>query len=352
MAENKELLSWAGNQSNIVTGEGKLNKVLIPERDFDATDLPHHYKLEQKIDKMFKSWIMDGFRSSLIVGAWTRPVFVGGWSESGSWDTDVFNIQTPSLFIDLRFPKSRIDFSSKSDYGELSDLELRYLAQQHCFAGYTLIRDIEVEKILVPVATRHHAIDWNFHPDFPRLRPNRWRIELNSEESSFKEWCFANDEFGQAIYMERWTKLAESGGPHLAMKKKGDRIAILCICGNHFGYALDRREPLPSFAGAKGGGCAGLVDFAIQQKNRQKAIQMLSLEGSYGKIKDEHGNVNWKVLKSTIPWKENKPLIQNGDIEFKGNNIVWGNETWEVLENSFTTRELREIFYQISRSRL
>mmetsp|Transcript_31493 Transcript_31493/g.42648 ORF Transcript_31493/g.42648 Transcript_31493/m.42648 type:complete len:107 (-) Transcript_31493:5-325(-) len=76
------------------------------------------------------------------------------------------------------------------------------------------------------VIVRHHAIDWNFHPDYPRSRPNKWRVEMSPDGMSFKEWAFATDTFGQAVYMERWSRHNVQEGasstmtsPYLAMRR-------------------------------------------------------------------------------------------------------------------------------------
>lgn len=40
------------------------------------------------------------------------------------------------------------------------------------------------------VATRHHAIDWNYVGK-PRPRPNKWRVEMGPGGDIWKEWGFA-----------------------------------------------------------------------------------------------------------------------------------------------------------------
>lgn len=44
-----------------------------------------------------------------IAGAWRRPLFVGGWTHSDGFSSDgetTFNLQTPSVFLDMRIPKA------------------------------------------------------------------------------------------------------------------------------------------------------------------------------------------------------------------------------------------------------
>lgn len=96
------------------------------------------------------------------------------------------------------------------------DFELRLFARRHAFAGYTKIQPIrpigeqsaaappapkaittaargrEEEESAVGglVATRHHAIDWNYI-GIKRARPNKWRVEMDPRGDVWKEWGFA-----------------------------------------------------------------------------------------------------------------------------------------------------------------
>ena len=68
---------------------------MLPGVDYDArdnVDLPHTLK-SQGIDAVraaFRRWIAQGKRSDACVGAWARPLFAGGWSESTGVDTAVY----------------------------------------------------------------------------------------------------------------------------------------------------------------------------------------------------------------------------------------------------------------------
>lgn len=336
-ARNEELLGWGSKQGAILTGNGKLNKVMLPGRDYGEEDLPHYHKSRNSCWSTCDRWLTAGHRTDLVAGAWSRPLFCGGWGESGAWDTAVFNIQTPSIFVDLRFPHARPELSSRGGFATLSMDELRALSRQHCFAGFTLVRGSP------PVAHRHHAIDWNYHPSFPRARPNAWRIEAHPDRSSFKEWSVALDEHGQAVYMERWQRLPCSDGPFLALRRlapsKSD--AILCVAGEHFGFALDRPHPLPEYPEAKGGGCGNLADAAWKAGDRGRLEHLLQLQGSYGLVRG--GSRGWRILKSTWPWLEGSSLLDGKDaaveVHCRENDVpvqvLWRGETWEVLECSF-----------------
>lgn len=103
------------------------------------------------------------------------------------------------------------------------DLELRLFARRHAFAGYTRVALVcpasSATNSALPsgscssdtagregggvggvgrrrgdggglIATRHHAIDWNY-VGLPRPRPNKWRIEMGPGGDNWKEWGFA-----------------------------------------------------------------------------------------------------------------------------------------------------------------
>ena len=151
----------------------------------------------------------------------------------------------PARPIKLTTP-FRPDLSAAAGLHELSTDELRALSRQHAFAGYSRPeyltggvgtggqgeggsgvcggtddgRESAAEgggRVVADplVICRHHAIDWNYHPNFPRSRPNKWRVEMGPQGESFKEWGWALDEHGQSIYFERWQRLPNDGGTYI-----------------------------------------------------------------------------------------------------------------------------------------
>lgn len=204
-----QLLRWGSTQGHILTGGGILESRSIPGVDFKDEHLAHYW-LKQKVTKQkIREWLDKNSRSMSIVGAWDRPLFSGGWMESTEHDTESFNLQTPSMFIDMRIPKLRptAQAASRGDIASCSDYELRLLARQHCFSGYSFPEpDKSVEKSGALVFTRHHIVDWNYHPSFPRSRPNRWWVETKAPvdgeaTDSFKEFSTARDKFNNPVYM-------------------------------------------------------------------------------------------------------------------------------------------------------
>jgi len=372
-------LRWSATQGHILTGGGRLNEVFKTGRDFsaDGSELPHTLKARglPACRDTYRRWLSEGRRSQACVGAWSRPLFAGGWAESTDHDTAVFNLQTPSIFIDMRFPHALTAMYMPASFQECSLEQLRALSQQHCFAGYSLVEEHPAGSLnQLPICVRHHAIDWNYHPTFPRARPNKWRIETHpsGDGRSFKEWGFAQDPSNsQAVYFERWALLpcdgvsptsADDGlscsrGPCLALRRcagvDSDRDAFLVVIGDHFAYARDRTHPLPTFPGATAGGCANLAEAAYQTGDRAALLALLDLEGSYGRVTGAARA--WEIVQSTQPWRRGQSLFVAGECRpvfqpnaATGKNelslVEWGGASWEVLECNFTPAEVVALF--------
>ncbi|GAB5368677.1 hypothetical protein AAMO2058_001340100 [Amorphochlora amoebiformis] len=374
------LLSWGSTQGHILTGNGILTRYFKEGKHYTAPDdLPHTLKSTGEIQKVFRAWKQSGLDDPVLVGAWSRPLFSGGWKESTESDTVVYNLQTPTLFIDLRFPVLRPDLSKKQAFQDLSLDELRALSRQHCFAGYSLIQPSYMCKHILPpeingekggVCVRHHALDWNYHSEYERPRPNMWRFQMSKNGESFKEFSVAKDNHQQAVYMERWHRYPQGKGPFLAMRRTDGKVeSMLIVVGNHFAYARDRKHPLPDFTECvngvyekvKKGGCANLVDAAYHKirqnvepkeelKERAKIVQMLNMEGSYGKVYTDGQKVepSWKILKSTIPWREEKHLLSPNSsisLSFDLQTMTWAGVEFKIFENSFPKHALRALFF-------
>ena len=180
-------MDWSAKQGHILTGAGVLEQIYTaPAFPFSEEELPHYHKLrEGHIPRVFREWVQQGRRYPAVCGAWTRPLFVGGWDHSDNTSDqgeDVFNLQTPSLFIDIRIPremKSRL--RNVTGFESLTTDELSIFARRHAFAGYSLVQEEDGE----PVCVRHHAIDWNFVGKL-RSRPNKWRIEMREDGQVFR----------------------------------------------------------------------------------------------------------------------------------------------------------------------
>jgi hypothetical protein len=376
--EKMQLLSWSSKQGSILNGAGKLERRSKEGIDYKTQDLPHFHLRNGSTRKQFAEWLSSNQRAFDIVGCWSRPIFAGGWMESSSNDTEAFNLQTPSIFIDMRIPIHRPTHQLKlrKSLKCCSNDDLKLLARQHVFSGYSQpVFDSNNGPLHF---IRHHIIDWNYHPNFPRSRPNRWWVSHDAEQqkeihgetsvaTTFKEFSFINDEYGIPVYFERWQRRSNDskGKKYIAMrrqtgcpvkaKKLGLSIkpdATLVVVGNHFALAVDR-PPVNHLPGESGGGGPAHVDYALNVNNRNEAMNYLSLQGSYGNIFCSNSNSNlpsWCIMKSTHPWREGESIFQvNEELDLhwdrqKLSKIIWQGDEWDVLECSFTPRELIGIF--------
>lgn len=339
-------LDWTAKQGRILTGNNILSKCYQKGRDFEEEDLPHHHKSKGTSHTVFRQWAKERRSTDLIAGSWSRPLFSGGWEEDGPWATRVKNVQTPTLFIDMRIPRSRPEVLKRArSLDDLNLEQLRLLSRQHCFAGYSLVDGADADG---PVCIRHHSIDWN---PSPRRGPNKWRIDLKPDRSTFKEFCYATDKHGQAVYMERWQRMEDSDGPFLAMRKLEDEPGpdtILVIAGNHFSYIRDRRQQLPSFDDrARTPSLAQLVDEAVEAGNKATLCSYLDVECSAGVLMDIAGFPAWLIELSTFPWLEGKSLLSGRgpvricyDDQQRPSSARFDGCKWEILTCTFTRAEV------------
>ena len=232
-------LDWSHKQGRILTANGRANEYYAKE-DFTEKELPHYFLRSGETHTVFRQFTQEQ-KDSPICGAWSRPLFCGTWEHSTLAEETVYNVQTRSLFVDLRIPTTRswVLPSGATSLSSLSNEELRYYARQHVFAGFSRVTTEPDDDR--PVCVRHHCIDWNY-VGVPRSRPNKWWIETPNEGTApppmWKEWAYAVDENKQHYYMERWQRLENGGGNpgclRIALRKcpsEGDPDGVLVVVG-------------------------------------------------------------------------------------------------------------------------
>ncbi|KAL7543763.1 hypothetical protein ACHAXR_013061 [Thalassiosira sp. AJA248-18] len=388
----QHLLGWTAKQGRILTDTGNALRYYTKENGFPFSqqELPHHYLENGVSHSVFRKWANERrsfsedqqnincasllalppglkatmLQSSPIVGAWDRPLFAGKWEHSTNDEEIVYNIQTGTLFVDLRIPRSKPvkkweklgqQFNNHHQVLEsLSDQELRLYARQHVFGGYSMLT-MENAQTRRALCTRHHCVDWNYIRGKPRPRPNKWYIEPNSAtgpSNVWKEWSYSTDGNGQSYYYERWQRIHgdENGeGLSLAMRRKeSTQDGILVVVGDHFNYILERQLSGLEKAYAKANNLVDLVDSAIDNGDRETAISYLSLDGGHGKISS-----GWKIDCSIQSWNHGMNVFErigSGNIRVVGNNadpfwdVTIGDTSWEVYESSIrSATELEQL---------
>ena len=240
----EEVLKWSGRQSWILSGGGVAERVYA---SFGDEELPHHYVARcgaADSVKRFFDWRSSSERRWPLVGAFRRPLFFGGGDFTTEVEENCCNVQTSSIFVDVRIPTRRDAALSEA---KTKEERLRILSRQHAFAGITVYD--------APFATRHHLIDWNYlgrgvHAS-SRTRPNKWRVEA-LKNNTWKESSYARGDDNQSYYFELWRKRSKGAYEIALASLRGHCVFVLG--GDTFAYALDNRT-IPAR-----GSCAEAVD--------------------------------------------------------------------------------------------
>lgn len=386
-------LGWSAKQGRILTAEGLAAAYYTADRGFDfaETELPHYHLRQSRTSDgsdtraIFRQWRQqqgNTWNKAPVVGAWRRTLFYGAWECTTDADEDVYNLQTPSLFIDLRLPRTRLRSVDRVNVTCLDDLtgdDLRKFARQHVFGGYTVMQKVDATSDQSSndkgnahyplVCTRHHIMDWNF-TGTPRNRPNKWYVEVDDRQdppARWKEWAYAKNDHGQHYYCEWWESLLTAkdpdGGssiPCLALRQcptddpKAAADGLLIVVGSHFNYLFDHRTRSVADAMQPKGSLVETVDALLEDKDETMARAWLELRGGHGRITATAG---WKIDAATEFWKEGTLLFESrSDVQVVVSDddpqdldslacwhdhawVRWKGLRWEIVECSFPSAQ-------------
>lgn len=378
------LLDWTSKQGRILTGNGLAEKYYTAERGFPFQDdeLPHYHLVSNnnQTHAVFSSWAKaadekkeemksdddsGAWKKYPVCGAWTRPLFVGGFEHSTNENEIVFNVQTNTLFIDMRIPRlakqilpdknlllgEEADKSAETVLKTMSNEQLQLYARRHAFAGYTILDHYQKR----PVCTRHHCIDWNY-VGRGRNRPNKWFVEMHpNHNNTWKEWAFAQDDFGQHYYWERWERLANDAngdGLVIALRKHRESDTdmddgIIVVVGDHFNYIFARKLKGNENNYEKGN-LVDLVDAALKVDDRDSAELYVSIDAGHGTVSS-----GWVIDCALQYWKEGRSLFssENGTFVRDGTNmescdLTWNRSKWDVYESSLQSMDDMDFLFQ------
>lgn len=377
-------LNWSSKQVSLLTCSFQAESYYTEDNGypFRPEELPHHLLNRRLTVSQFQAWRQDQ-ASSPIVGAWKRPLFYSAFDHSSQEEESVFNVQTNTLFVDLRIPTSRnpliqsLRARNVKSWEGLDREELRLMARQHVFAGFSRVQETKNasdRSIVLPTqnkdppyphfCTRHHCMDWNYIGGPGRSRPNKWWIELSpSSPNVWKEWAYATDPAGQHYYCERWERLpgSDSSAPIVALRRVfreedgENRDGIIVVVGNHFNYCI---QVLPHTAtSVTGSSFIERVDNALDKEDDVYAARNLLCRLQAG-----HGHINsreWMIDEAIEFWKEGTPLWNpEKDLQITGYSIndcqlTWNGDIWEVFETNLPTiRDFELLVGMMSRARL
>jgi len=354
-----KLLDWTARQGRILTAHGKAPEYYTHQRGFvwDDSQLPQYHLVRRETRTIFAQWRKEENEVvNPIVGVWDRPLFFSTWEHSTNHDETVHNVQTQTLFVDLRIPTLRQTVLVETvphakSVEDLNGLQLRYYARQHVFAGYSKIQRTTKQSYYAYCCERHHCMDWNFVGQI-RPRPNKWWIEVHPQNHNlWMERAYATDPAGQHYYGERWEGRSQGrGDPVVALRTTQGRDGILVIVKDHFNYCRERQMPDGMDSGdAKS--LVELVDTAVAKNDLETARVWLSMEGGHGRISN-----GW-ILDSAIEfWKEGTALLCAEDVRLDGSDLsnftlVWKGQEWTVFESSVSFDDLTALFAKSLRKR-
>jgi hypothetical protein len=261
-----------------------------------------------------------------VIPAWLRGVWTREWIQEGKGRSnalDVHYLQTPSYFADMRIPKGLGRMPKAKSFADLTESQLRLLAGQEGFTGMTTTTGT--------VATWNHDIQ--FQPS--KGTPDRARLRRIAPDRMHEHGL-------DGSYIEAWKSTSSGDGRFLVIRVAhvGRLVKTLVVVGNRFIYVRNRAVDLPA-----AGSLVALID--SRTTGRAQIEAYLDCEFSVGQV--QGGSKPWQIEQSTLPWR------RGGQLEFlaeimpvaAGAGLAprsGGDDQWSVPVNTFSTRELVEMF--------
>jgi hypothetical protein len=218
------------------------------------------------------------------IGIWRRDLLSSAAGEDTS--TRVLWMQADRLFIDMRVPANRPNFSSVSSLDDCSDAQLDWLSGQQGFAGWLQVEGDQFEW--------HRVLD--FQPD--RTGKDIGRMSVQGD--------YVLEEGVLADYYEHWRKMTHDN-PFRRAYSLGQVTAAdgqilpwkgyMLIVGCFFMCAIDRRGELQQAASLR----------ELAQGDRNILLKALDMEISYGLLYAAGGSC--EIQLSTHPFREGVTLF-------------------------------------------
>ncbi len=251
-----------------------------------------------------------------VRGLWKRTVYrrVDGVIDTSA---EVFWLQGPHFFVDIRQPIERRSFVGVGCLRDLDDGHLSWLALQNAFAG-----TLELDGA---AAWWHRTID--MQPTGPLQ--DRARLQQTGE---------VLEEFGtESPYYERWQRQGASTGPCWGLQLQGTvdgRSGFLVRVADRMMFARARNSALPP-----GRTLTEALEAAATLEAKQ---DLIDFEVSLGRV--AASDREWLIERSTLPFKAEMPcsirrradaagsgayVIEMDDLDPKGRRIV---SSWRIID--------------------
>lgn len=271
-----------------------------------------------------------------LAGLWRREalVFPDGRADR---TTQVLWGQTRSLYVDLRIPADRPMVRGRRSFADFTHAELLQLTDQKGFAGHLVMAG--------DLCTWIRYID--YRPSTGRPDSGRLRLEGDTLYEEGGPSSVLASAYQETYHRERRAdrrsvalrSIAVDSGPAAPDAATGATDAVLVLIDDRFLFARGRPVKLPA--------AESLRDLVLAAGDDRTAIHAyLDCEISLG---GTEGNAGWRILASTIPFREGRALLPRASIELAeepGMLIVRGDQGtahWQIVESTMEPRELARL---------
>ncbi|HSD92093.1 MAG TPA: hypothetical protein VLB11_03610, partial [Methyloceanibacter sp.] len=213
---------------------------------------------------------------SELHGLWRRTLIA--WPD-GREDmaTEVYWLQGPRHFADLRIPPGRPELGTGACLRDLDWPMLRFMARQEGFIGHLEMSD--------GIAQWHRAFD--YQPETGVSDKGRLSFEGDT----------LIEQGVETPYVEHWRREPDTAQDVMAAWLAADsRVGCLIAAGDAFIYARGRAKPLP-----RDTDLSCLLDTA---GSLEAAQELFDCEISFGRRSGEE----WRIERSSLPFREGRLL--------------------------------------------
>jgi len=252
-----------------------------------------------------------------VRGLWRRTIYRRA-DEVLDTSTEVYWLQGPRYFADIRQPVEPISFAGVGCLRDLDDLHLSWLALQEAFAG-----NLQLDGALAW---------WQRSIDMQPQGPFEDRARLSQAGDVL-------DEYGtESPYYERWERSNPSAGVHwglqLASEAGGGGRGFLVRAADKMMFARARRGSLPPGR--------TLTEALAALPTLEESQDLLDMEVSLGSVVANERE--WLIERSTLPFKtatrcsirrlgdaaaSGARVIELDDLDAEGRRIIG---VWRILD--------------------
>jgi len=213
---------------------------------------------------------------SELHGLWRRTLIA--WPDGrADTATEVYWLQGPRRFADLRIPPGRPELGHGTCLRDLDWPMLNFMARQEGFIGHL--------EMSGGVAHWHRAFD--YQPD--NGVADRGRLAFDTG--------ILVEQGIETPYVEHWRRKPETAQDVMALwLAAGSRVGCFIAAGSAFIYARGRAEPLP-----RDTTLSRLLDGAT---SLDEAQGLFDCEVSFGRS----GAEGWRIERSSLPFREGQSL--------------------------------------------